>query len=222
MLPEPINAVLCVAVLASAATCIAGSLRDRSTLVYVFKPFTMLLILALAVQPSASTPTSYRVFVVAGLAFLLAGDVFLMLPRDRFRTGLVSFLVAHLLYVAAFATKGPVSALLPWVLVAVSFYGLLFPVLGGMRVPVAVYATAIVAMAWQATARWLAVDQLGALLALVGAGLFMFSDAALAWNRFRNAFAGAPAVVLSTYFVGQCLIALSVGTGAALVDWAIR
>ena len=52
---------------------------------YVFKPFTMLLILALAVQPSASTPTSYRVFVVAGLAFSLAGDVFLMLPRDRFR-----------------------------------------------------------------------------------------------------------------------------------------
>ena len=81
---------------------------------------------------------------------------------------------------------------------------------------------AIVAMAWQATTRWLAVGQLGALLALVGAGLFMFSDAALAWNRFRNAFAGAPAGVLSTYCVGQCLIALSGGTGAARVDWAIR
>jgi len=222
MVSEPINAVLCTAVLASAAACITGALSGRSTLVYVFKPFTMLLILALAVQTSVSTPPSYRALVVAGLAFSLAGDIFLMLPRERFTAGLASFLVAHLLYVVAFITPGPITALLPWVLVGIPFYGLLYPRLGRMRGPVAVYLTAIVAMAWQATARWIAAGQLGALLALVGAGLFVFSDAALAWNRFRRPFAYAQAVVLSTYFVGQCLIALSVGAGEALVDWAIR
>lgn len=222
MLPEPINAVLCAAVLVSAAICISGALRDRSTLVYVFKPFTMLLILALAVQPSASTTPAYRALVAAGLAFSLAGDVFLMLPRDRFTAGLASFLVAHLVYVAAFATKGPIAALLPWLLFAAPFYAFLLPTLGTMRVPVAVYVTAIVAMAWQATTQWLAVDQPGALLALVGAGLFVFSDAALAWNRFRNAFSWAPAVVLSAYFIGQCLIGLSVGAGEALLEWATR
>ncbi|MFQ5351073.1 MAG: lysoplasmalogenase family protein, partial [Thermoanaerobaculia bacterium] len=44
---------------------------------------------------------------------------------------------------------------------------------------------------WQATTRWIEVGQLGALLALVEAGLFVFSDAALAWNRFRRPFDGA-------------------------------
>ena len=222
MLPEFINAALCLAVLASAATCIAGALSERASLVYVFKPLTMLLILAIAVQPSVSTPPSYRALVVAGLTFSLAGDVFLMLPRERFTAGLASFLVAHLLYLAAFATKGPIAALLPWAIFAIPFYGLLHPKLVRMRWPVAVYVTAIVAMAWQATTRWLALDQYGALLALLGAGLFVFSDAALAWNRFRHAFAKSPAVVLSAYFVGQCLIALSVGAGEALVNWSTR
>lgn len=221
MLPEPVNAVLCVAVLVSATLCVAGALRDRKILVYVFKPFTMLLILALAVQPSVTTPSSYRALVVAGLVFSLAGDVFLMLPRDRFTAGLASFLVAHVLYVVAFATDGPITALVPWALVGVAYYALLYPTLGRTRGPVAVYVVAIVAMAWQATARWIAADQFGALLSMIGAGLFVFSDAVLAWNRFRHPFATVQAVVLPTYFVGQCLIALSVGTGNALVEWAV-
>ena len=77
-------------------------------------------------------------------------------------------------------------------------------------------------MAWQATNHWLARDEIDALLALVGAGLFVFSDAALAWNRFRRPFAGAQVVVLSSYFAGQCGIALSVGAGRVLADWLAR
>ncbi|MQB01909.1 MAG: hypothetical protein GEU78_16820, partial [Actinobacteria bacterium] len=38
----------------------------------------------------------------AALLFSLAGDVFLMLPRDLFVAGLVSFLGAHVCYIVAF------------------------------------------------------------------------------------------------------------------------
>ena len=40
----------------------------------------------------------------------MAGDIFLMLPNDRFVAGLASFLVGHLAYVVAF-THGGGSAL---------------------------------------------------------------------------------------------------------------
>ena len=213
---------LCAATAVSAAACIVGDLKQRPAVVYVFKPFTMLLILMLASQAGEDTPPEYQALVVTGLLFSLAGDVFLMLPRDRFTAGLASFLAAHLVYVAAFATAGPVLTLIPWLCVALPFYALLYPVLGRMRAPVAVYVAAIVAMAWQATNHWLARDEIDALLALVGAGLFVFSDAALAWNRFRRPFAGAQVVVLSSYFAGQCGIALSVGAGRVLADWLAR
>jgi alkenylglycerophosphocholine/alkenylglycerophosphoethanolamine hydrolase len=49
-----------------------------------------------------------------------------------------------------------------------------------------------------------------ALLALLGATLFVLSDSALAINRFVRPFKAVHAVVLSTYYAAQWLIALSV------------
>ena len=70
-----------------------------------------------------------------------------------------------------------------------------------------ILTTAIAVMAWQAGARWLELEQPGALLASLGATLFAFSDGALAWNRFRRPFRPAQAIVLGTYFSAQWLIA---------------
>ena len=66
-----------------------------------------------------------------------------------------------------------------------------------------------------ATARWLAVEEAGALLACLGAVLFVASDSALAVNRFRRPFAASQLVVLGTYFSAQWLIALSIVVGEA-------
>jgi uncharacterized membrane protein YhhN len=51
----------------------------------------------------------------------------------------------------------------------------------------------------------------GALLASIGALLFVLSDKILAINRFRGAFKLARAFNVTTYFAAQCLIASSVG-----------
>ena len=86
---------------------------------------------------------------------------------------------------------------------------LLWPHLGKLKAPVSVYVAAILLMAWQALNRWVATGDAGSGLALAGALLFVASDSALAWNRFRGEFKSAQAVVLVTYFAAQWLIALS-------------
>ena len=179
----------------------------------------MLWLLAIAAFATPETTPLYRNLILLGLCFSLAGDIFLMLPSDRFVAGLSSFLVAHLLYIAAFAGEvsqpawGVLALLLAF---AVPMYLALLPRLGPLRLPVAGYVTAIVAMAWLAAARWLEHGDTGALLACCGALLFVISDSALAWNRFRGGFRRAQVVVLGTYFSAQWLIALSVGGGLLL------
>lgn len=179
----------------------------------VCKPLTMLLIIGVALSaPEALSPT-YRALIVAGLIASLLGDVLLIFP-ERFVPGLVSFLIAHLIYIVAFSqtTAGPA----PWVLlVPFAIFGALvlwrlWPHLGELRPAVLIYVAVILIMAWQAASRWQASRQRAELLAALGAYLFVASDTVLAFERFRGGWRSAPFWVLSLYFSAQWLIALSV------------
>jgi uncharacterized membrane protein YhhN len=210
----PLPLVLTLLIAASAALTVWAEHRGAQRAVYLFKPLTTVLILALAAITTQSVSRGYQALVCAGLLFSLAGDVFLMLPRDRFVAGLASFLVAHLFYVTAFAPRPPTLAA-PLVLALLVVYGAvllraLWPRLGDLRAPVAVYALALLVMAWQSAERWAALDTTPALLAALGAGLFVISDSVLAWERFRERLAYGQVVVLGTYFAAQWLIASSV------------
>lgn len=206
--------LLTIAIVLSAALAIRADGRGVRRMVYVFKPLTTILVLALAATAHDPVAPRYQALVCAGLVFSLAGDVFLMLPRDRFVAGLASFLVAHGFYVAAFAPWPPAlrapAALLLLVLFGAVLMRALWARVGGLRAPVAVYAAALLAMAWQAAERWMAFGTTPALLAMAGAALFVVSDSALAWGRFRERLPNGERVVLSTYFAAQWLIALSV------------
>ena len=212
----------CVTIACSAVGAIVATVRGWRGRVYVFKPLTTLLILALAWHLPGALPV-YKAMVLAGLVFSLFGDVFLMLPRDRFVAGLLSFLIAHLLYVRAF-TDGANAGLAyypggfrftPWALVPFLIYTavllrILLPhVPRALKVPVIVYAAALLVMAWQAAERG-ASGASGGALAMAGGVLFVASDSALALDRFRRRFPAAQPLVLGTYFLAQTLIALSV------------
>lgn len=204
--------LLTLLALVTAALHIRAEYRGPRWHTYAFKPTTTLLILGVALLGASADP-AYRWLVVAGLVCSLAGDVFLMLPSDRFREGLVSFLAAHLLYIAAFSRAGAGPALLalaPFAVYGIAIFAWLLPHLGRMKLPAAAYLLAIVAMAWQAGGQWLAVRSGWALLALVGATLFVASDSVLAANRFRGSFASAQLCVLGSYYPAQWLIARSV------------
>jgi uncharacterized membrane protein YhhN len=209
-----LTAILTLLTILSAALHLRAEYLGPRYQVYVFKPLTMVFILLIALQARWPDFSSYKVAIVAGLLFSLAGDVFLMLPSDRFIAGLVSFLVAHLFYIAAF-TSGTGFGLswraLPCALYGLLIFSILAPHLGKMKLPVAVYMVVILVMAWQAWERWGQTGQSTALLAFLGAVLFVVSDSALAVNRFRGQYASAQALILSTYFAAQWLIARSVG-----------
>ena len=49
------------------------------------------------------------------------------------------------------------------------------------------------------------------LFAACGAILFLISDALLAWNRFRMKFKSSQFLILGTYYVAQCALAMSLG-----------
>lgn len=187
-------------------------------LVYLFKPLTTGLIVLLALLAPAGASPRYRWGIVAGLGFSLAGDVFLMLPRDLFVQGLACFLVAHLCYLVAFTDRcrlfprwEPVVALAA---LAGGALALLWPGLApGLRLPVVVYALALCSMAAQAIGRGLLLATPSARAAAWGAALFVLSDALLASDRFRHPFPAATAAILVTYFAAQWGIARSVRVG---------
>jgi uncharacterized membrane protein YhhN len=207
-------AVLSTLVFASALLTIRAQYLGPRACVYIFKPLTVVLIILIALETKYAAIPHYKQLIIAGLLCSLAGDVFLMLRRERFVAGLVSFLFAHIFYIAAF-TKGSADRSSVWGAVVLASYGalmlgLLWRHLGKLKAAVAIYVAAILLMAWQALNRGLTLADAGSAFALAGALLFVVSDSALAWNRFKGEFRSAPGLVLGTYFAAQWLIALSV------------
>jgi len=197
-------AALAVAGLLAVGNWVAVARSDKAV-EYACKPAVMVALVwvALALDPDVATR---RTWFVAALVLSLAGDVFLMLPRDLFVPGLVSFLLAHLAYVAGLRVDGGTGAAL---VVAVSGVAAVavplgrhilravrrgaHPPLGG---PVAAYMTVISVMVACALAT-------GDPLAALGASLFFVSDALIAWNRFVRPRPWAPIAIMVTYHLGQ-------------------
>ena len=201
-----------LAAMTAAIDIAAGYLGSR-TAVYIFKPLTTVLIIVIALTVEGEW-RGYRRLIVAGLCFSLVGDVLLMLPSDQFIPGLLSFLIAHFFYIAAFRSRitGATSARNALACVAYGSFvlWLLFPRLGEMKLPVSIYLLVILTMAWRALNRWAIAQSRGAMFAAAGAILFVASDSTIAFNRFFRAFRLAELFILVTYFTAQWLIAISV------------
>ena len=179
---------------------------ERKPLEYAAKPLALVALTGVAVTLVPEDETMRTWFVVA-LALSLAGDVFLMLPRNLFVAGLAAFLLGHLAYVAGFG----LGEAWPWIL-GVGVVGaavgtpivrallrdghrdLLGPVLAYMAVISTMVACAI---------------GVGDPRAIAGAALFMFSDSLIAWNRFVRPIAWAPVTIMVTYHLGQAGLVLS-------------
>lgn len=206
--------VLLGAIAISAALHLQADYRRAWQQTYFFKPLTTVLIILFALMfPPHGSPI-VKPLIIGGLIFSLAGDIFLMLPSDRFIAGLVSFLVAHVLYIAAFVAAGgwqltPIAAI-PAVATGAVLLRMLLPHTGRLRLPVTVYALALLVLLWQSVGRVLAAGDTRAWLALAGAAVFIASDGTLAFNRFVKPFRAAQLVVMSTYVLAQVLIAASI------------
>ena len=192
---------------------IAARYTGRRALAGILKPLPILLLAVLVGLEGTRVAPAYRGLLVAGLLCSMAGDIWLVFP-DRFVAGLASFLIAHVLYIAAFAPRAPTGrmaglTLLPFLVFGALVLAYLWPHLGRDRAPVIVYMSVIVMMGWCAALRAPEVPAPSGVLALAGALLFMTSDALLAVDRFARHFAAADGAVMTTYYAAQTLIALS-------------
>ena len=211
---------LSAAILAAAALGIWGqyAVASKRWLAYCFRPLAGLLILWLAGCGDRAADPRYFWGIVAGLAFALVGDVLLMMPRDLFVHGLSGFAVTHVCFLWAF-TSGTAFAAHPlplvlYLLVSVALVGYIWTGVGpGLRLPVLAYVVLLVSMAGQAASRSLDLHSAPALLAAVGGGLFLGSDAVLSVDRFREPFPSARLVVLATFYAADWSIALSLHAG---------
>ena len=184
---------------------------DMRWIVYITKPSVILILMNMVWRGGLNT--GYRKWILFGLGFSLIGDVFLMLPHDLFIPGLISFLIAHLFYIVAFSTARKGLSLWAICLCAVYSAGILFllwPYLGGLKIPVLCYLLVITLMGSWALSNWGALKTKPAVLAAIGALFFMASDTILAFARFRGGFDHHSIWVMATYFIAQTLIALSV------------
>lgn len=196
----------------------------RARLVYVFKPMTTLVIAILATQLTGSMDLGYAQAIVLGLLFSMAGDIFLMLPEDRFLPGLVAFLLAHVAYLVAFTRLVPVGgAPLAYLLIGLAEAAVLRILWPGiprrMRLAVVAYVIVLGMMAAQAITQAAILDVPAASLGALGGVLFVFSDSVLAYHRFRRPVRRARLIILSSYWAAQTLIALSVALTRIPDSW---
>jgi len=129
--------------------------------------------------------------------------------------GLVLFLLAHVVYAVGFTLfngfhPGDLAVGLVLLILGAGVYAYLWPGLGGMKLPVALYVVIICLMVNRAASTFFgtAFTITQALLLTAGALLFWLSDLMLAVNRFRRPFR-YHRLSLALYYGGQLLIALS-------------
>ncbi|MGC9395041.1 MAG: lysoplasmalogenase [Anaerolineae bacterium] len=201
--------------------------RKQKRVEYVVKPGTLILVIVAALLLlRGAEDTRLALFFVLGLCFSLAGDVFLMLPGERFFIpGLIAFLIAHVCYIIGLnPTLPPLGSVIVLVVVAVLGVMLYTRIAASlrqkgeeaMRVPVGAYAIILSLMlfsawatlfrpAWPAAARF---------TAIVGATLFFASDSMLAWNKFVAPSHVMHVLVMVTYHLAQFALAATIALAA--------
>ncbi len=176
--------------------------------------------LLLATNESSDFPTKKG--LLFALLFSWIGDIVLMFADKGelfFIFGLVSFLIAHVLFIVLFikqpSVKNPNKIVLSLATLLVTLYlfsmlFVLFPSLGDLKIPVSVYAFTISLMLIMAVRGGLSWRKPMNLLILNGAVAFVTSDSLLAIDKFYTPLPNANLLIMSTYLVAQYLIAFGI------------
>lgn len=159
--------------------------------------------------------------VLTGLIFSLFGDCFLLFAGSDvyfFLYGLVSFLLAHVVYSMAFIRdfkNNPDASkyyghlmLFCMGVFSMSYYTFIRDYLNDFRIPVMAYMFVISVMVILSGYRYRRVNLFSFRMIYAGAILFVISDSILAFNKFVQPFSSAGFMIMSTYMIAQYLITI--------------
>ncbi len=184
---------------------------------YFLKPVTMVFLFIFLFISTGLEGTA--LWFGVGIILSMAGDIFLMFPKEQFIAGLVAFLLAHLAYIIGFnQSLPPVDAFglgmaIILGMIAARLYksieaGLVKQGKESLQKPVLAYTAIITIMLLSALLTfsrpdW---DTRAAITVSVGAVLFMLSDAILAWNKFVNPIKNGRVMNMAAYHSGQIVL----------------
>ena len=185
---------------------------------YILKPLTMVF-LFIFFFISSNGLEGIALWFGIGIVFSLAGDIFLMLPKEQFIAGLVAFLLAHVAYIIGFNLSFPpldAFGIVMAVLIGTTGAKLYQNIAVGLikqgkktlLKPVLAYTAVISIMLLSAILtfsrpEW---DTNVSATVSIGAILFMLSDAILAWNKFVSPIKNGRTMNMAAYHLGQIIL----------------
>jgi len=197
--------------------------KKLKTMEYIFKPAVMVLLLIWIWLNSGFQ--GQMLWFGLGVFFSMLGDIFLMLPKERFIAGLVAFLLAHIFYIVGFGSLPPSiepASLIIALFIILAIVQIYRRIASGLKasgneklkLPVLIYSIVISLMLYSALltltqSNW---PYTPSILVSIGALLFFLSDTFLAWNKFVKPLPYGRLRVIIMYHLGQILLIV----GAAL------
>lgn len=190
-----------------------GVITQDINIRYIFKPLVISSLLAYYLISSTKKNITY----IIALLLCLTGDIFLMFRGSlNFILGLVSFLTAHILYIAILIKLSGqwnrnklIKSIIPFSLVFIVLISILFKNLGTMLAPVIFYGLTICTMGTLSLYFYLKSNSRASLIFLLGSCFFILSDSLLAINKFLTSQYIFGILVMSTYIIAQYLICKS-------------
>lgn len=185
---------------------LVAATRNDHSFRYALKPIASVIFVVVGLTEATAGD---RPFVI-GLIFGAVGDIALMGRGPKpFMVGLLAFLCGHLAYVIGFVQTGgqgrtAVGVLIGIVLAVASLIWLLPAVVGMFRAAVPAYICVVSIMLAAGIASERSITALGA-------ALFAASDLFVARQAFKDSSPLNPTLGLPLYYLGQVIIAFSLG-----------
>lgn len=189
---------------------VVGIVFEIPLLIHTFKPLIIPSLLVVYVFSVRKRNNTY----IAALIFSFLGDSFLMYEGDLyFMIGLISFLIAHILFIIIVLKRiqNPkmatvVVSSLPFLVLFVGLLGVLYNSLDELLIPVIIYGLTISLFGTVSLIDYLNKQCNSSLLMLIGASIFIVSDSILAINKFYVATKVFAILVMITYIIAQYFI----------------
>lgn len=192
--------------------------QDLASLHYISKPLIVVSLLIFFFSQSQGFHKKLRTLMILALVFSLIGDIALLFDdgnSNYFIIGLVSFLLAHVMYIAVFlrerdSRKSPVGFVVSLFIYAALLFYMLKDGLGDLLLPVIIYMIVILSMSTSAFMRNKYTDITNYNWVFIGAMLFMISDSILALDKFYQTFKLSSISIMLTYALAQYCIVIGI------------
>ena len=197
-----------LAVFFSAWLYVDASYRGPQWQCRVFKPVTLLLLLALAWQAPVLNNTDY--LILAGLAATLLGDALLLLPERRVMYALGAFFLSHLLYTLFLASQMTFSFFWPLplalLIIGVLLIAVIWTRLDELRWPVCTLIGITLLMTWLGAELHFSRPTDYSFTLMAGTALLLLATVIWFISRYRYRFNAARALVAACYFAGHFMV----------------